>query len=286
MSETVRVGSPVVQAGHGFARATVVRFDGDNWVKGTAGQTGLRLVGSIIDQDTFEAVQLGELDGLDDLDLIPGAQYYAHASLPGAWSTVPTSSPLFRAYSTSVIHVEPASTSAPTTTDTSGFVTHAQLASTIAAEIARATAADAAVLDDALDADTTGTESIPLLYNAENKAAGTLVRGTAVATHSSGVGIIAAIASGLSRPCVGLLTEDTAPTFAGAVQKDGLFVLADWTPVTGSVTLVRGPYYLDPGTPGMLTSIAPTADGDLVQPVGYAVAPDTLEVEIANSVYL
>lgn len=131
-----------------------------------------------------------------------------------------------------------------------------------------------------------GNSPVPLLYSAENKSGGTLARGQPVATHSTGTGFVAALGAGLSRPAVGLLYEDTLNTVAGRVQKDGMFVLADWTPITGATTLVRGPYYLHPTTSGKLTSTAPTTAGQLVQPIGYAVATDTLEVEIQSSILL
>jgi hypothetical protein len=123
-------------------------------------------------------------------------------------------------------------------------------------------------------------------YSAENKDGVTIGLGAAVATHSSGTGVVRASAADSTRPCVGLATVGAAPTVAETVQTSGPLTVADWTAATGSATLTRGPYYLDPATPGLLTATAPTAAGQVVQGIGYAVSPNILELDIQPPILL
>lgn len=119
------------------------------------------------------------------------------------------------------------------------------------------------------------------IFTGENKQGTTLAAGMAAATHSSGTGIVGACAANGTKPAVGLLQEAVANGFAGEVQTSGPMTLADWSAIVGAATLTRGPYYLDPTTPGKLTATAPTAVGQVVQVVGYAVGPATLEINPA-----
>ncbi len=116
-------------------------------------------------------------------------------------------------------------------------------------------------------------------YNAENKDASSVSQGMAVATHSSGTGVVLACAVDNTLPAVGLSQADTAPTFSTPVQVNGLMTLADWTAVTGTVTLsALAIYFLSPSTPGKLTTVRPVASGQVIQVVGKAVSSDTLEL--------
>lgn len=126
-----------------------------------------------------------------------------------------------------------------------------------------------------------------LTYNAENKAGVAIKAGMACAVHSSGVGVVMACAADASANAVGLMQVDTANTFAGDVQTEGLFTLADWTDVIGATTLAaKTTYFLDPSTPGMLTATPPTTAGQVIQIVGTAVSDDTLDLTFETPILL
>lgn len=62
-------------------------------------------------------------------------------------------------------------------------------------------------------------------------------------------------------------------------ETGGAVALADWSAVTGSPALLPlAVYYLDP-SPGRLTASPPSEPGQLLQRVGVAVAPDTLDLD-------
>lgn len=131
-----------------------------------------------------------------------------------------------------------------------------------------------ATLQDEIDA----ISASDCAYDAENKQGTTISAGMAVATHSSGTGIVLASAANNTKPCVGLVRADTLNAVSGTVQTDAILTMADWTDVTGSATLTRGTYYLSPTTPGMLTQIAPSVVGEVIQVVGYAISPTELDL--------
>ncbi len=122
-------------------------------------------------------------------------------------------------------------------------------------------------------------------YSAENKHGSTIGEGCAVATHSSGTGIVKAIATGLAKPCVGFMVAATLNTVAGDVQTDGIFTMEDWTAVAGTATLTRGIYYLD-NEAGKITATATDIDGQIVQVVGYAISPTDLDISITPPIKL
>lgn len=116
-------------------------------------------------------------------------------------------------------------------------------------------------------------------YSAVNKDTVTIPAGGACATDSSGVGVVRASAADGTKPCVGLAQASTANGFAATVQTNGTFTLADWTAVTGAASLAaKATYFLDPTNPGRLTNVAPTTPGQVVQIVGVAVSPSTLDL--------
>lgn len=134
--------------------------------------------------------------------------------------------------------------------------------------------------EDGADGDDAST------YAAENKNGTTLLAGQPVATHTSGTGVVAASAANGTLPCVGLIVADTIASVSGDVRTDGIVTMADWSAVIGAVSLTRGRYYLDPVTPGMLTQVAPTSAGQLVQAVGYAVDASRLDISFSTSIRL
>ncbi len=134
-----------------------------------------------------------------------------------------------------------------------------------------------------VDMDVPGTLSIrgvPVTgggYTAVNKDATAILNGQAVATDVSGVGVVLASATSPATPAVGLAVGDTAPLAALSIKTAGLVTLSDWALVTGTSLLIpRARYYLDPATPGRLTSTAPSLSGQIVQQVGMALSSNIL----------
>jgi hypothetical protein len=127
----------------------------------------------------------------------------------------------------------------------------------------------------------------PSAFSAQNKDSATIPKGGAAASHSSGTGVVRALAADESKVAVGLAQTAIAATFAGLVQAAGLFTLADWSLVPGTVTLsAKGLYFLDPVNPGMLTLAVPTTVGQVCQLVGEAVASDTMNLLMAEPILL
>ena len=85
----------------------------------------------------------------------------------------------------------------------------------------------------------------------------------------------------------GLAAADVLSSFACKVVNNSCLQLADWTAATGSSTLTTGSYYyIDTATAGMITTTAPTTDGQVVYRVGQAVSADTMKVEYEESILL
>lgn len=130
MAEANRVSTLVTQNSSGFSRGVCVRFDGTNWVRATTGQAGVGIVGSMMDSNTFEFVQMGELDGLDGLT--PGAVYYPDSS--GNLSVAPNGASVGIAYTDRTLFVgAPASVTAAI--DLAGYATLSDLQAAIATAI-------------------------------------------------------------------------------------------------------------------------------------------------------
>jgi len=124
-------------------------------------------------------------------------------------------------------------------------------------------------------------------FESENKSGGTLAAGVAVATHSSGTGTVKAIATAFSTLAIGLVAASTANGVSGDVQTTGPFTLADWTAITGTAELVaRGRYYLSASTAGLLTTTAPSTVGQILQLVGVAISPTTLDIDPGEGILL
>jgi hypothetical protein len=140
VADSVSVSVPVVQANHGFSRGAVVRFDGSNWVLATTGVAGCGLVGSITDNNVFEFVQIGRLEGLSGLT--PGTSYFPDST--GSLSSAPNGTAVGIAYDDQSIFVQPVAQSAAGF-DPSGFATTASLVQATATEVARANAAYATI---------------------------------------------------------------------------------------------------------------------------------------------
>lgn len=123
-------------------------------------------------------------------------------------------------------------------------------------------------------------------FSAENKDSTTILKGQPVAIHSSGTGIVRANATNNTKNTIGLAGQDVAQGFSSPVSISGPFSMADWTNVTGSSLLASiAVYYLDT-VAGKLTTTPPVATGNVVQFVGRALAPDTLDLAIEQTTLL
>jgi hypothetical protein len=124
-------------------------------------------------------------------------------------------------------------------------------------------------------------------YSAQNKDTSAIPAGTPVAVHTSGSGVVPADASTIATPAVGLMRDATNPSAFGLVQIDGLLSLADWSVVTGASSLPsRALFLLGSSAPGQLTTAAPTTPGQAIQPIGRAVGPQTLLLQIGQPLIL
>lgn len=119
---------------------------------------------------------------------------------------------------------------------------------------------------------------------AENKDTVTLPAGTVVAMHGSGTGIVRATASNGSLPAVGLIPTQRIATEVGIVQTDGTIELSNWTSVVGTPTLAANAKYYLSEIPGQLTTTIPQGQGRIVQYIGCAVNPTTLDISIMNPI--
>lgn len=125
-----------------------------------------------------------------------------------------------------------------------------------------------------------------LTFTAQNKDSITLIKGTPVATHSSGTGFIRTNASDNVHTCIGLLAEDIAAGVSGKVQIGGMVQLSDWSALIGFVSLSSKGIYFIGTSVGQLTTTPPSIAGQVIQQVGKAVAGDTLEISILYPILL
>jgi hypothetical protein len=113
----------------------------------------------------------------------------------------------------------------------------------------------------------------------ENKDSVTFDIGMLVTQHSSGSGVVRASAATNINHAIGMALELTAPTFSGKIEPGGMIELPDWTAITGTVALVRGYYFLSATSPGKMQTTPPTAVGQVVQSVGYALSPTQFQIQ-------
>ena len=85
----------------------------------------------------------------------------------------------------------------------------------------------------------------------------------------------------------GLAMETKAIGLAVKAIAYSEFEMADWTNVIGTALLTPGlKYYLDQSNPGKMTSVAPTAVGEYVLPIGRAVSTIRFRINIQNAILL
>lgn len=123
------------------------------------------------------------------------------------------------------------------------------------------------------------------LSSGENKDGSTISAGMACARHSSGTGFVHGDSTNNSKNAIGIAIEDILTTVSGETQVDGVLTLADWTASTGASTLAAlGNYFL--GTGGQLTTTIPTTPGEVVQFVGRALSPLSMQILVQPAILL
>ena len=86
--------------------------------------------------------------------------------------------------------------------------------------------------------------------------------------------------------CIGFVTAATAIGFVPELTNNKI-TLADWTAITGAVSLSVGVrYFADPATPGKMTTTPPTTVGSCITSVGIALSTTTLDIEISDPILL
>ncbi len=124
-----------------------------------------------------------------------------------------------------------------------------------------------------------GTDGALPGFTTTNKQGSTIVAGTPVAVHSTGIGIVLADATTSAKPCVGLNAVDVNNLDAATVRTGGTFELADWTAITGTVELAPKAVYFLSTVAGMLTTSSPTTSPNISQRVGKSVSPTKLDID-------
>lgn len=86
---------------------------------------------------------------------------------------------------------------------------------------------------------------------------------------------------------VGLACELVAASTSGQYSTDGIITADNWVGATGQIKLVTGrQYFLDRQFIGRMSLNPPTADGEVVVPLGHAVDENTFNIEIQTPVLL
>lgn len=111
-----------------------------------------------------------------------------------------------------------------------------------------------------------------------------LVAGTPVTIHPTGIGFLQATALDINKEAVGLYQNDVSAGFSEKVLSEGTMTLSNWSLITGTTSLSPRTYYYLAQTAGMLTSLVPEIG--IVQTVGLALTPNTLEILITLPVLL
>jgi len=119
-------------------------------------------------------------------------------------------------------------------------------------------------------------------YTATNQEGVTISSGQPVTRVTNGVRL--ANATDTTKPCRGLCVGGVGAGAIGTFQNSGMFHLADWTSVTGSVNLTEASYYYLDVTSGKLTSTVP-ASGPC-QLIGQANSTTDLDIQIRETIGL
>lgn len=131
----------------------------------------------------------------------------------------------------------------------------------------------------------------PGLYNRTNNNASPITICQAVYVDGAGTVDLAQADALSTSEVLGLVYDASiAAAASGGILTDGKLTATtgQWDAVTGDVGgLTAGDrYYLDETTAGNITSTAPTADGDVVAPIGTALSTTEMEINIEHTILL
>lgn len=113
----------------------------------------------------------------------------------------------------------------------------------------------------------------------EPEAAEALSGGQVVACDSNGKAILAS-ASTPARDAFGVVTAAVSIGGGAQVQTGGTLTLANWTPATGTVSLVVGAEYWLSTTNGRMQTSPPLGSGVGLTKIGRALSAQTLAIEV------
>lgn len=125
-----------------------------------------------------------------------------------------------------------------------------------------------------------GGASVAPYFEAENVTGSAIKAGQLVWMSSTGARL--ADATTATKPVVGIAVLDVSPTMSGKYQYEGNLTLSNWTDAAGTSTLTTGSYYYLSDVAGKMQISPPTGNGRSFQQVGFAVAPNTLAINIIN----
>jgi hypothetical protein len=99
--------------------------------------------------------------------------------------------------------------------------------------------------------------------------------------------ILAQADSLVGADATGIVITDAGSGFAAKFATAGQLTLTDWTAITGSALLTPGTtYFLDPDSPGVLTSIPPALPGQVVIALGEALSTVTFSISLGSPILL
>jgi hypothetical protein len=118
------------------------------------------------------------------------------------------------------------------------------------------------------------------------EAAVDLAAGQVLRVTPTALATLADASAPASAQVTGLAATDQTAGVAVAIARAAL-TLSNWTAATGAVELTPGAvYYLDPATPGALTTVAPDTTGQALVRLGAAASATTMALQIEPPITL
>jgi hypothetical protein len=140
---------------------------------------------------------------------------------------------------------------------------------------------------DSLDATVSEVDVVTMM----NGNASSITIGQAVYVEAAGSVDLAQANASSTVEILGLVKSTSiAAAASGSIQTDGILTATtvQWDAVTGGTGgLTAGSiYYLDPDTPGLLTTTAPTTAADYVVRVGLALSTTDMDITVSEPILL
>lgn len=120
----------------------------------------------------------------------------------------------------------------------------------------------------------------------EHEAAVNITAGQTVHGNTTGK-LVLAQADSVVNAAGCFLAKDTVLVGFASSAAFGILSLVDWTMSIGVVNLTaKEEYFLSPSTPGMLTTVVPSAPGTVLFHVGTAISPQTMLLHYSEPILL